>query len=135
MTRLAHRDPAIVAHGTVALEEMRGLCFSLLHAALLTDDGFEVARLPESRIDTNRFASMASSMQALCDAVARELSMGASQYIIIASDEGYVIQLRVPDHEIVLSARFGNDETVGKALSISRLTASKVSTFLTELAA
>jgi predicted regulator of Ras-like GTPase activity (Roadblock/LC7/MglB family) len=135
MNRLAHRDPVIVSNGTVALEEMRGLCHSLLHAALLTDDGFEVARLPGSTTDTNRFASMASSMQALCDAVARELSMGASEYIIIASEDGYVIQLRVPEHEIVLSARFGNDETVGKALSIARLTAGKVSAFLSERAA
>ena len=130
MSTKIHRDPQIIASGTTVLEQMRDVCPSLIYAALLTDDGFEVVRLPDAPTDGNRFASMASSMQALCDAVARELSMGTSHYIVIASDDGYVIQLRVPENPIVLSALFGNDETVGKALSISRRAVSVMSEYL-----
>jgi len=125
-----HRDPAAIEHGAAILADMKSVCRSLVYAALLTDDGFEVVRLTSTTTDGGRFASMASSMQALGDAVARELSLGTSQYIIIASPTGYVVQLRVPDHPIVLSALFDDDETVGKALAITRSSAAKMSAFL-----
>ncbi len=130
MTTPAHKDPAVIERGGEILREMKDGAKSLVYAALLTDDGFEVVRLPNQVTDGGRFASMASSMQALGDAVARELSIGESQYIIIASHHGYVIQLRVPGAPIVLSALFDDDETVGKALAISRSSAEKVASFL-----
>ena len=126
----AHRNPEIIARGMEILVEMREVCTSLVYAALVTDDGFEVVRLAKTPTDGGRFASMASSMQALGDAVARELRMGESQYIIIASDNGHVIQLRVPEHPLVLSALFDDFETLGKGLAISRASAAKLSTFL-----
>jgi len=126
----AHKDQAIIDNAAMVLTEMRALCKSLVYAALLTDDGFEVVSLPNSRTDGSRMASMASSMQALSDAVARELKMGTSEYIIIATQSGYVLQLRVPTQSLVLSALFGDDETLGKALSISRLSAQKMSVLM-----
>jgi len=135
MSTAMHHDPAAIEHGTAVLAEMKELCHSLVYAALLTDDGFEVVRLSSTSTDGGRFASMASSMQALGDAVARELSLGTSQYIIIASPTGYVVQLRVPDHPVVLSALFDDDETVGKALAITRSSAAKMSAFLAKVAA
>jgi predicted regulator of Ras-like GTPase activity (Roadblock/LC7/MglB family) len=130
-----HHDPGAIEFGTSVLAEMKELCHSLVYAALLTDDGFEVVRLSSTSTDGGRFASMASSMQALGDAVARELSLGTSQYIIIASPTGYVVQLRVPDHPVVLSALFDDDETVGKALAITRSSAAKMSAFLARVSA
>jgi predicted regulator of Ras-like GTPase activity (Roadblock/LC7/MglB family) len=124
-----HKDPGLIAHGTAVLAGMRELCSSLVYAALVTDDGFEVIRLPEAA-DGGRFASMASSMQALGDAVARELQIGAGEFIIIASEHGHVVQLRVPGEPLVLSALFDNDETLGMALSISRQSAERLSTFV-----
>jgi predicted regulator of Ras-like GTPase activity (Roadblock/LC7/MglB family) len=108
---------------------MKDVASSLVYAALLTDDGFDVARLP-SPTDGARFASMASSMQALGDAVTHELKIGSSEYIIIASPKGYVVQLRVPGHELVLSALFDNDATVGNALAITRSYALKMAGLL-----
>jgi len=129
------KNERVIEHGTALLAEMKDLCSSLIYAALLTDDGFEVVRLSRTTTtDGGRFASMASSMQALGDAVARELQLGTSQYIIIASPTGYVVQLRVPDHPVVLSALFDDDETVGKALAITRSSASKMSSFLATVA-
>jgi len=131
----AHKDQAIIDSAAMVLNEMRALCKSLVYAALLTDDGFEVVSLPSyQQTDGSRMASMASSMQALSDAVARELKMGSSEYIIIATQTGYVLQLRVPSQTLVLSALFGDDETLGKALSISRLSAQKMSALMTPAA-
>lgn len=130
LTAAPHRNPVIRAAGNDVLSEMREVCTSLVYAALVTDDGFEVVRLSGARMDSGRFASMASSMQALGDAVARELRMGESQYIIIASDNGHVIQLRVPEHSLVLSALFDDEETLGKALATSRSAATRLSSAL-----
>ena len=124
-----HTKPAVVEAASALLEEMKSATSSLTYAALLTDDGFDVARLP-GVTDGARFAGMASSMQALGDAVAHELQIGTSEYIIIASAKGYVVQLRVPGQELVLSGLFDNDATVGNALAISRSYAQKMAALL-----
>jgi len=131
MSVALHKDPDIIERGAALLGDMKDICRSLVYAALLTDDGFEVVRLANVESDGGRFASMASSMQALSEAVARELRIGPSQYTIIASEHGHVVQLRVPDHPLVLSALFDDDETLGKALAVSRQTAEKVAAILT----
>ncbi|MEP6480840.1 MAG: roadblock/LC7 domain-containing protein [Rhodoglobus sp.] len=131
MTTAAHADPAVIAAASSVLEEMKSVASSLDYAALLTDDGFDVARLP-GEIDGARFASMASSMQALGDAVTHELRIGDSEYIIIASPRGYVVQLRVPGHAMVLSALFDNDATIGSALSVARTFVTKMAALLSE---
>ncbi|WP_309616530.1 roadblock/LC7 domain-containing protein [Salinibacterium sp.] len=128
MTEPLHRNAAVILHGAEALEELRSACRSLIYATLITDDGFEVSGLIGTQ--HNRMASMASSMQALGDAVARELKIGTSEYIIIASELGHVIQLRIPGQPLVLSALFGTEETLGKALSTARSSASRVSEVL-----
>jgi uncharacterized protein len=124
-----HTKPAVVKAATTLLAEMKEATSSLTYAALLTDDGFDVARLP-GQIDGARFAGMASSMQALGDAVAHELKIGTSEYIIIASGKGYVVQLRVPGQELVLSGLFDNDATIGTALAVARSFAQKMADLL-----
>ena len=124
-----HGDPAAIAAGERVLADLRDVCPSLVYAMLVTDDGFEIVRVPAAS-DGGRFASMASSMQALGDAVARELAIGSSDYLVIASPTGHVIQRRVPGHPIVLSALFDDDETLGKGLSVSRAAAEKLSALL-----
>lgn len=122
--------PDVVEAASTLLTEMSGASSSLNYAALLTDDGFDVARYP-IQADGERFAGMASSMQALGDAVAHELKIGDSDYLIIASAKGHVVQLRVPGHELVLSALFDNDATVGHALATTRSFAQKMADLLT----
>lgn len=124
-----HATPEVVAAGERVLSEMKAVCPSLVYAALVTDDGFEIVRTPASS-DGSRFASMASAMQALGDAVARELAMGVSDYVVIAAATGHVVQRRVPGHPIVLSALFDDDETLGKGLAVSRTTVDKLSALL-----
>lgn len=129
MTSGLHTKPAVVKAASALLDQMKDATSSLVYAALLTDDGFDVARLP-GETDGSRFAGMASSMQALGDAVTNELKMGDSEYIIIASGKGYVVQLRVPGQELVLSGHFDNDATVGNALAITRSFAQRMADLL-----
>jgi uncharacterized protein len=126
MTKGAQNDPVITAAAAEILAEMKSVSVSLVYAAFLTDDGFDVARLPSRTTDGPRFASMASSMQALSDAVSYELRIGNTEYVIISADKGYVVQLRVPGHVMVLSALFDNDATIGAALTIARSYAAKM---------
>lgn len=130
MTTSIQNDPLIVAAASAILTEMKSVSVSLVYAAFLTDDGFDVARLPSRTTDGPRFASMASSMQALSDAVAHELRIGSSEYLIISSGTGYVVQLRVPGQVVVLSALFDNDATVGAALALTRNYAAKMAALL-----
>jgi hypothetical protein len=133
MAKAPHTNPDLVAAAGTILNEMKNVAASLDYAALLTDDGFDVARLP-GETDGARFAGMASSMQALGDAVTHELRIGDSEYIISASGKGYVVQLRVPGHPMVLSALFDNDATIGSALGVARTFVVKMSSLLTEMA-
>jgi uncharacterized protein len=121
--------PAVVKAATELLNDMKTAASSLEYAALLTDDGFDVARYPV-KADGSRFAGMASSMQALSEAVAHELKIGDSEYLIIASGKGHVVQLRVPGQELVISALFDNDATVGHALAVTRTFAEKMAGLL-----
>ena len=121
----AHKDPALIAHGHAALTHLKDTCPSLVFASLVTDDGFEVASWPSS-YDGGQLASMSSSVQALADAVGNELAVGDSDYVIIASHGGHTIQRRVPHHPLVLAALFDHAETLGKALSVSRVTAERL---------
>ena len=126
MTTAPQNDPVVTEAAAAILTQMKANSVSLVYAAFLTDDGFDVARLPSRVTDGPRFASMASSMQALSDAVAHELRIGTSEYLIISSGKGYVIQLRVPGQLMVLSALFDNDATVGAALALTRSYAAKM---------
>ena len=131
----AHKDPVVIAFANEVLDGFSDVCKSLRYATFLTDDGFEVASIAGDEKQNRRVASMASSMQALGDAVARDLKIGGAEYIIIAAETGYVIQMRVPEHAMVLAAHFDAAETVGKALSVARLAASNMRTMVQEKAA
>ena len=131
-----HRDPEAIAIGTAALRLIRELAPSLVFASLLTDDGFELAHAPENTsTDSGRFASMSSSVQALSEAVTRELAIGTSEYVVIASAQGHVVQMRVPGQELILAALFDTHELLGKALSISKRSAEQLGTQLAAVSA
>lgn len=130
MSVAPHLDPVVVELGRAALRDLASVSTSLVHASFLTDDGFEIVHEPDGGVDGNRFASMASSIQALSEAVAREVRLGSSEYVIIAAAKGHVVQLRVQGQPIVLGALFDDDEMLGKALSLSRRCAQALATAL-----
>jgi predicted regulator of Ras-like GTPase activity (Roadblock/LC7/MglB family) len=115
-------SPDFVRRGREALDTLAGGASSdLLLVVLLSDDGFEVCRYPDVDATDGRFASVASSVQALSEAVVHELQMGDADAMIIQASAGYVIQMRVPGHPYLFSAQFGARETIGKALAALRV--------------
>ena len=132
MSTPIHLNPHAVELGSRALAEMAQLASSLVYAALLTNDGFQIVARDRPGVDGGRFASMSSSTQALGDAVARELRIGANKYVVVAADDGHLIQRRVPGHPVVLAAQFDLRETLGKALSITRVSAERIAELFDE---
>ncbi len=63
---------------------------------------------------------MASSLQALTEAVADDRAIGSTQYSLVEAESGRVLLRRVPGHKIMLLAVFGDEELAGQAVSISR---------------
>ena len=125
-----HHDPAVVDACSTVIAEMREVAPSLVFASVITDDGFEVTHAPANALDNDRLASMTSSVQALGDAVARELAMGANEYVVMALAGGHLLQLRVPGQPVILAALFDNHELLGKGLSVSRRGVERLATML-----
>jgi len=120
------RNPVLIQAGSAALARLASDSGNnLVLAVLLTDDGFEVVRTPQPSVEGSgtdgRYASMASSVQALSEAVLHELKMGAGDVVIIQGAEGVVIQTRIPGHTIVISAQFRARESLGKSLAARRV--------------
>lgn len=129
MSLAPHQDPAVIELGRTELTALREQSTSLVTASLLSDDGFEVVRVSHAAAGTTdgaRFASMASSIQALSEAVARELVVGRGEYVIIAAERGHLVQMRIPGSTIVLAALFDSDEMLGKALTVARRCATRI---------
>jgi predicted regulator of Ras-like GTPase activity (Roadblock/LC7/MglB family) len=124
MTTALHHNETLIARARVLIAELDSVCTSFLYAVVVTDDGFEVASVSGS--DHERLASMVSSLQALAEGVAEELKIGKSEYVVLATEQGHVIQLRIPRQQLVLSAVFNQSETLGKVLSASKSTAEQI---------
>lgn len=111
MTTLApHRDPAIVSAASAALAGFAAECRLLRAASALTDDGFTIARIPQAGTG-ERLASMASTLQALTDAVVRELRIGTTDHLQVVASEGAVVVRRVGAQRCAIIAVF--DERPG----------------------
>ncbi|MEO8261432.1 MAG: roadblock/LC7 domain-containing protein [Pseudolysinimonas sp.] len=123
-----HKDPFVIDLATVALHDLTDVAHTVRYATVLTEDGFEVDGVPAYEED--RLSSMASSIQALSEAVARELVIGRAHYVIIAADDAHVIQLRVPGQQLVLAAVFEVEETLGNALAACKYAAERFATAL-----
>jgi predicted regulator of Ras-like GTPase activity (Roadblock/LC7/MglB family) len=128
-----HHEPAVIDACATVIRELRELAPSLVFASVITDDGFEVAHGPNDAFDSGRLASMTSSVQALGDAVARELAMGANEYVVMALAGGHLLQLRVPEQPLILAALFDNHELLGKGLSVSRRSVERLGALLAAL--
>ena len=124
-----HKDPFVIGLATTALHDLTDRIPTVRYATILTEDGFEVDGVPAYEED--RLSNMASSIQALSEAVARELTIGGAQYVIIATEGAHVIQLRVPGQQLVLAAVFELDETLANALATCLFAAQRFAEALT----
>lgn len=126
MTVSLHRDLDLIAAASDALQHLREHNASLRYAAVLTDDGFEVqsVRSGADAGNRDRLASVVSSLQALGEAAARELlADDTSPAVLVLSESGCIVQVRVTGASLVLAALFDGEENVGDALTSARETA------------
>lgn len=107
------------------LEELRTISSSLKLAVVLSDDGFEVSRIGEDEAEDGRFASMASSIQALSEAVTEDRNLGKQDVVAIQAGGGKILQLRIAE-TYVLSAQFSNEDLLGRNLIDLRKIAPKL---------
>lgn len=94
-------------------------------ASVISGDGFEVASVLRSDISGDKFAAMASSLLALSEAVVSELRMQACRNIIIESERGSVVAMRIPvsHRELLISVLCSDAATLGSVLFATRSTA------------
>lgn len=118
-------DSDIISAAREVLANFKQHSSSLSYASVLTDDGFEVASEQGMAVaNGGRFASIASSLQALGEAAVRELHLGGASSVLVFSDHGHIVQVRVEGSTLVLAALFGSGETIGHALALARRAAS-----------
>lgn len=128
-----HRDQAVIDACALVIAELQELTPSLVFASVITSDGFEITHAPANSFNSERLASMTSSVQALGDAVARELAMGSNGYVVMALDGGNLLQIRVPGQRVILAALFNNQELLGKGLAVSRRAVDRLGALLAAL--
>lgn len=109
----------------VLLEELKTISSSLRLAVVLSDDGFEVSRVGDDEAEDGRFASMASSIQALSEAVTDDRNLGKQDVVVIQAGSGKILQLRIAE-TYVLSAQFSNEDLLGRNLIDLRKVAPKL---------
>lgn len=115
----------MVQETRAVLEELRTISSSLKLAVVLSDDGFEVSRVGEDEAEDGRFASMASSIQALSEAVTDDRNLGKQDVVAIQAGGGKILQLRIAE-TYVLSAQFSNEDLLGRNLIDLRKIAPKL---------
>ena len=94
-------------------------------AAVVTGDGFEVAAVLREGVAGERLAAMVSSLLALSEAVALELGMNGCRNVIVETEAGAVVTLRIPasGRELLMSVLCSDAASLGSVLYAARDTA------------
>ena len=127
---------ALVARCAELLAELHADTVGVVSATATTADGFAVASTLTTREESDKLAAMASSTSALAAAFARETGRGTPERVIVESDGGYNLALRVPGGpmELVLTVVADRDAVLGTLLWNCRATADKLARSLLETA-
>jgi predicted regulator of Ras-like GTPase activity (Roadblock/LC7/MglB family) len=104
------------------IEALVGQTRGIESASVVSGDGFEIASVLRHGIAGDKLAAMASSLLALSEAVVQELRMNACRNVIIESDAGSVVTLRVPDsaRELLISVLCSDAASLGSVLFAAR---------------
>lgn len=91
-------------------------------AAIVSGDGFDVASQLHDNISPSRIAAMTSSLHALALAASSELAMGANRSVVVESELGTLVVLRVPSAqaELLLSVITRSSSVLGSVLFAAR---------------
>ena len=91
-------------------------------AAIVSGDGFDVASQLHDNISPSRIAAMTSSLHALALAASSELALGANRSVVVESELGTLVVLRVPSTqaELLLSVIARSSSVLGSVLFAAR---------------
>jgi uncharacterized protein len=94
-------------------------------AAVISGDGFEVASVLCAGVAGEKLAAMASSLLALSEAVVQELRMRSCRNVIIETDAGSVVTMRIPatQRELLMSVLCSDVASLGAVLFATRAAA------------
>ena len=101
-------------------------------AAVVTGDGFELAAVLRTGLSGNKLAAMTSSLLALSEAVVEELKMRGCRNVIIESEGGTVVMIRVPADgmDLLMSVLCRENAILGSVLYAARLCAARLGVLL-----
>ena len=91
-------------------------------AAIVSGDGFEVASQLHEGVSAGRIAAMTSSLQALAFAVSGEMTLGPNHSVVVESERGTLLVLRVPSAqaELLLAVIARSSSVLGAVLYAAR---------------
>ncbi len=91
-------------------------------AAIVTGDGFDVASVLRTGLSAEKLAAMSSSQLALSEAMASEMGMQRCQYVIVDTETGVVLTLRIPTraHDLLMCVLCGDGVSLGSVLYAAR---------------
>jgi uncharacterized protein len=101
-------------------------------ACLVTGDGFEITSALREGVSASKLAAMTSSMHALGSAISIELKMKECRSVIIDSESGTIVMVRLPatQAEMMLAVTCGKTGTVGGVLFAAKQHARGISDWL-----
>ena len=116
------RDEAIRGACREELEALVSQTVGIESASVASGDGFEVASVLRGEVAGDKLAAMASSLLALSEAVVQELRMKACRNVIIESEKGSIVTLRIPsaDRELLITVLCSDAASLGSVLFAAR---------------
>jgi predicted regulator of Ras-like GTPase activity (Roadblock/LC7/MglB family) len=116
------RDEAIRSACREELESLVSQTVGIESASVVSGDGFEIASVLRGDVAGDKLAAMASSLLALSEAVVQELRMKACRNVIIESEKGSVVTLRIPsaDRELLITVLCSDAASLGSVLFAAR---------------
>jgi len=106
----------------IALQGLVSETAGIESAAIVTGDGFEVASVMRGPTPVEKLAAMVSSLLALSEALVAEVGKHRCNDVIVDTDNGCIVVLRVParGHDLLLCALCGDAATLGSVLFAAR---------------
>ena len=91
-------------------------------AAIVSGDGFEIASQFKDSVSVSRVAAMTSSLHAIALAAGSELALGANHSVVVESEKGTLLILRIPtaQSELLLTVIARSSSLLGSVLFAAR---------------
>lgn len=111
-----------------ALDALLRSSTGIRSCVLASADGFVVAEANLQDAAGEKLAAMSSSMVGLATAIARELSFGALETLVLDACDGKVVMLAIPapDRDLVMLVSCGSSSTLGHVLYSARTASSSI---------